>query len=563
IENSYEPSLLPLLVAETPGLFITSRGIMGYGVSTGAAGGMKMRGIGGSPTAGVLVMIDGHPQYMGLMGHPMADAYHAMLADRVEIVRGPASILYGSNAMGGVINIITKKQKEDGIKTHLRAMYGSYNTLSVEGSNVIQKKKFNSVVSLSYNRSDNHRENMDFDQYNGYVKLGYDISKRWKVFGDFNITHFNASNPGTVDDPIIDNDAEITRGMASFSLENDYEKTSGALKFFYNFGMHDIDDGYRPDGDPRDYHFNSRDQMLGINLFQSYRFFKGNVTTAGFDYQLFGGKAWNRYSDRDEDIIDKSLNSIAGYLNMQQSLGKIVTANAGIRVDHNEHTGTEWIPQVGITVKASKSTLLKAIVSKGFRNPTIREMYMFPPQNPELEAERLMNYEISATQYVLDNKLSLSLNLFYINGDNMIQTTMVDGRPKNINTGKVENYGIEFASRYQVNKHLNLSANYSWLAMQYKIEGAPEHKLHVGASYARQKWGISTGIEYIHGLYSQISPDEIKENFILWNIKGSYRPVKFLEIFLKAENLLNQKYEINLGYPMPGITVFGGIGFNF
>jgi len=73
-----------------------------------AAGGMSIRGIGGFPTTGVLVLIDGHPQYMGLMGHLLADSYQSMMTERVEVVRGPASVLYGSNAMGGVINIITK-----------------------------------------------------------------------------------------------------------------------------------------------------------------------------------------------------------------------------------------------------------------------------------------------------------------------------------------------------------------------------------------------------------------------------------------------------------------------
>ena len=100
IEGSYESSLLPTLSSQVPGLFITSRGILGYGVSTGAAGGMTLRGIGNSPTSGLLVLIDGHPQYMGLMGHPIADAYQSVLAEKVEVVRGPASVLYGSNAMG-------------------------------------------------------------------------------------------------------------------------------------------------------------------------------------------------------------------------------------------------------------------------------------------------------------------------------------------------------------------------------------------------------------------------------------------------------------------------------
>ena len=116
LEQSFQPSVLPVLTEQVPGLFTTSRGIMGYGVSTGAAGGMSLRGIGGSPTAGLLVLIDGHPQYMGLMGHPIADAYQTMLTDRVEVLRGPASVLYGSNAMGGVINIVTRKMQEDAVR---------------------------------------------------------------------------------------------------------------------------------------------------------------------------------------------------------------------------------------------------------------------------------------------------------------------------------------------------------------------------------------------------------------------------------------------------------------
>jgi outer membrane receptor for ferrienterochelin and colicin len=58
------------------------------------------------------MLIDGHPQFMGIMGHPLPDSYVASDAERVEVIRGPASILYGTNAMGGVINIITKSRQK-------------------------------------------------------------------------------------------------------------------------------------------------------------------------------------------------------------------------------------------------------------------------------------------------------------------------------------------------------------------------------------------------------------------------------------------------------------------
>lgn len=161
IENSYQPSLLPILTDNVPGLFTTSRGVLGYGVSTGAAGGFSMRGMSGN--AQMLVLIDGHPQYMGLFGHPIADSYQSMLAERVEVVRGPASVLYGSNAMGGVVNIITRKMTEDGIKTNIQVGAGSYGTVQTEASSRLKKDHFNAAVSLSYNRTDGHRADMGFE----------------------------------------------------------------------------------------------------------------------------------------------------------------------------------------------------------------------------------------------------------------------------------------------------------------------------------------------------------------------------------------------------------------
>jgi outer membrane receptor for ferrienterochelin and colicin len=128
ISQSVESDVLPILNGRVPGLFVTERGVMGFGVATNAAGQISIRGIGGSPTTGVLVLIDGHPQYMGIFGHPLSDSYVSSDIERVEVIRGPASLLYGSNAMGGVINLITKAQSNEGLTASAHLMYGSYNT---------------------------------------------------------------------------------------------------------------------------------------------------------------------------------------------------------------------------------------------------------------------------------------------------------------------------------------------------------------------------------------------------------------------------------------------------
>lgn len=568
IEYRNDPSLLPLLTEYIPGLFTTSRGLMGYGVSGGAAGGMSLRGIGGVPqeglpTTGMLVLIDGHPQYMGLMGHPISDAYQSLLAERVEVLRGPASVLYGSNAMGGVINIVTRKMQQDGIRTHANVGYGSYNTLQSEVTNRIRKGRFTSIVSGSYNRTDGHRKDMEFEQYGGYAKFGYEISDAWNVWADVNLTHFDASNPGEISNPLLDNDQRITRGMTSFALANNYAKTSGTLSFFYNWGKHWINDGYNLGGDPLDYRFHSRDLMLGVSWYQSVQLFEGNRLTVGFDYFHFGGEAWNKTLAGERDTqADKTQDDVAGYIDFRQNLGDWLTFDVGLRVDHHSQVGTEWVPQVGFSFHLPENSEVKLMASKGFRYPTIREMYMFRPANPDLKPERLWSYELSFAQRLLDGRLSYGVNVFYIDGENLIMRVPIDGRPLNVNTGKIENSGIEAQVAYRIVPAWSVDANYSYLHMDNPVLASPEHKLYVGTAFSKGRWNVSTGLQYVAGLYKELDPEET-EDFLLWNVRGSFRVLDGFDVWVKGENLLAQRYEINAGFPMPKATVMAGVNIKF
>lgn len=570
LEASQQTSVLPVLNSQVPGFFSTSRGVMGYGVATGASGQMSLRGIGGPaqaglPTTGLLVLIDGHPQYMGLMGHPIADAYQTMMAERVEVLRGPASVLYGSNAMGGVINIVTRKMQEDGIRTNINIGAGSYGSIQTEATNRIRKGRFSSTVTASYNRTDGHRADMAFEQYGGYAKLGYDFMDNWKVWGDVNVTRFNATNPGSVMKPYIDNDQRITRGMTSFALENYYEKTSGALSFFYNWGDHWINDGYQPGGEPLQYRFNSNDQMLGVSWYQSVQLFQGNRLTVGADYFHFGGEAWNQFFDgHRETSANKSLNEVAGYVDFRQDIAAWLTLDAGARVDYHSQTGTEFIPQVGLAFHLPENAEIKAMASKGFRNPTIREMYMFPPQNPDLKPEKLWNYELSFSQRLMDNRLSYGLNVFYINGENLIiRLPNPNGSSMlNQNSGEIENWGAEANVGYQFNPVWSVMANYSWLHMENPVLASPEHKLYGGVNFRKGRWSASTGIQYVKGLYTDLDA-ATKENFVLWDMQGSFKATNYLSFYVRGENLLAQRYEINAGYPMPKATFMGGVNINF
>jgi len=570
IKNSMQPSLLPVLSEQVPGLFVTERGVMGYGVSDGAAGGISLRGLSGG-SARLMVLIDGHPQYAGIFGHPIADAYQSLLADKVEVLRGPASVLYGSNAMGGVINIVTRKMHEDGVRTDLHAGYGSYNTLETELTNRIRKGRFNSVVSGSYNRTDGHRADMGFEQYGGYAKLGYDLTDNWNMYADVNVTHFNASYPGPVSAPLVDGDQRITRGVTSFALSNNYEKTSGAVSFFYNWGDHWINDGYTPSAGEtsQDGRFNSNDNMMGVSLYQSTQFFKGNRITFGFDWFRYGGKAWTDYVSGEDagtrsDLVDKHEDEVAGYVDFRQDIWNWLTLNAGLRVDHHSRVGTEWVPQAGLAFHLPHAIELKASATKGFRYPILREMYMFPPQNPDLQPESMWNYEIALSQTLLDGRFRYGVNVFYIDGKNLIVTLPNPNGTGmlNQNFGTIYNSGVELQAAYRINKEWSVDGNYSFLHMENPVIAAPEHKLYAGANFTKGRWSVSTGLQYIAGLYTAVGDNPQQEDFVLWNLRGSFRICKWLNIWVRGENLLAQKYEINAGYPMPRATVTGGFNIN-
>ena len=571
IEYSNVPSLLPVLTEQVPGFFTTSRGIMGYGVSDGAAGTISIRGLSGG-SGQVMVLIDGHPQYMGMFGHPISDAYQSLMAERVEVLRGPASVLYGSNAMGGVVNIVTRKMDRDGVRTNINAGYGSWNTVQTELTNRVRYKGFSSIISASYNRTDGHRTDMGFEQYGGYAKLGYYFTDNWRIRADVNVTHFNASNPGTVSDPLSDADQSVTRGMTSLAVENEYERTSGALSVFYNWGDHHINDGYHPSAgeQPLDYRFNSHDDMMGISAYQSVRMFRGNRLTVGVDWYRFGGSAWNRYVSGErngerEDIADVVRHEVAGYVDFRQNIGTWLTLDAGVRIDHHSHVGTEWVPQAGLSFHLPHAIELKASASKGFRYPTIREMYMFPPQNPDLRPERMWTYELALSQKFLKGRLSYGLNIFYISGDNMIlRLPNPDGAGMlNQNSGEVRNAGVEAQVAWRIARDWSVDANYSFLHMDNPVVAAPEHKLYAGALFTHGRWHVSTGVQYIAGLYTQVGENPVQEDFVLWNVRASFRILDWMSVWVRGENLLDWQYEINAGFPMPGANVTGGLNFEF
>ena len=485
-----------------------------------------------------------------------------------KFVRGEKIGIIGKNGVGKstFLNIITRQHNQPGRRTQARIMYGSYNTQKYMINNGYNIGNFSSYISLNHDRTDGHRPDSKFHITNGFAKLGYKIDDHYKVTGDVSLAKFKNQNPGEITNPLIDNIMNILRGTTSFALENNYGKTSGALRAFYNWGHHKIDDGYNPGGTPNPYLFYSDDHNAGFLLYQSFRLVKGNSFTVGIDYKNWGGNAWqDSINGNQNELVNKTVNEVAGYVIMQQDLFDKVSLNAGVRYEHNSIFGGEWIPQAGFTVRPFEGNVIKASLSKGFRSPNIREMYMFPPQNPDLKPERMMNYEVSIGQTFLDGNLFTELTAFFIDGQDMIETTRIDGRPKNVNTGTFTNKGIEFDSRYQILKNLSLDMNYSYLHTSKALLAAPAHKFFAGVMYAPGRFTFNVNVQSIFDLYINTA-DKVKEDYTVLNAKVAYRfgtRDKGLNLFVKGENLTAARYSINEGFPMPKAIFMGGIDVTF
>ena len=550
IETSDESELLPILNGRVPGLFVTERGVTGFGVAAGSAGQISIRGIGGNPTTGVLMLIDGHPQFMGIMGHPLPDSYVASDVERVEVIRGPASILYGSNAMGGVINIITKKQTREGLHGNGRISYGSFNTQKYMGAAGFKKQKFSAFVSANHDQTDGHREHSDFKITNGYLKLAYDLNEHFYASTDVSLAKFKAADPGPDTlNASFGETIDITRGYWAFTLQNEFEKSSGTLKLFSNFGEHSITDG-----------FHSRDHNSGVNFFESLHLFEGSNITFGLDYMNYGGLAENLKAMNGAGIVfaDTAVTELGTYAFVQQTLAEKLTLNAGLRFQHHSVYGRQWIPAAGFSYKLGKETTWKGTVSKGFRSPTIRELFLWGP-NPGLNPETIMNYETGFSKS-FGNKVNSEITFFVVNGNNLIVNVPLKGY---LNTGEISNKGIEFALDAALTKALTLHTTYSFIHMKKPVYATPEHHLYLNAIYATGKWLISGTIQRIINLDNDASSIVNEVSYTLVQAKATYRLTPNLKLYVSGENLLNQTYAVNRYYTMPGTTLFGGINLNF
>lgn len=546
IERTGARTVFDAVEHAVPGVWVTRRGVMGYGISTNGTGGITIRGVGESPNTGVLVVVDGRPDFQGLMGHPLPDFYSLSDADSVKVIEGPASVLYGSNAMGGVVEIRNQEPPE-GMTTRLTSSLGSFHTGQYRFSHGVRRRRGFYWVNTGASHTNGDRRGSAFRGQDGTVTAGYRLSPRWRASANGRYGHFYVEDPGPAVAPLTNSYARVGRGGFSLNLDNAGGSTWGYLRAYSNHGNHHLSDG-----------FLSTDRTTGVRADQSIAMAPGLIVELGGDIVNYGGRPRNRIIDYGRH----TLNSAAGFLRAQWSAARGIRVHSGLRHEHHSLFGSTTVPEFGACLTLAGGYSISVEAARGFRNPTIRELYLFPAPNPALRPEHMWNYQATLQAHPAKS-LTASFTTYYAALDNLIITTGQYPNLKLLNAGAALNRGIEAAARWRALRRVALQSGYAYLRSTNLPPYVPGQKWNYGIDVDAGRAWIYFGGVRAGRRWADPQHRGTLRAYTLGSLKVTVPIHHHWRIIAVVDNLFNRDYEVVTGYSMPGINAAGGFTVSF
>ena len=529
-----------------PSVYVTRRGIMGFGL--GQSGSLTLRGMGGSPTTELLVVVDGRPDFMGLMGHPLPDFYTLTNVGAVSVTQGPASVLYGSNAMGGAIEIQPVRPRA-GVHTDFIASLGSYYTGQYRLTNGGRLGRWFYNVTAGVGHTNGARPNSAFRDQDGTLALGYELTPSWRTSVSGRYGHFFVEDPGTVQAPLSGNWSRVGRGGFSWDLANTGSRTWGLARVFSSFGHNMIYDGFR-----------SVDNSVGARVQQTFMVAPQFTVDAGTDILRYGGSA--RDISAPYDYGEFHINDYAGFTRTRYALSKSWQLNAGLRYDYDSHSGGITVPEFGATYRITQDYSLSASVARGFRNPTIRELYLFPAPTPTLKPERMWNYQATFQARPTASLLAW-ITGYYANLQNLIVTTGFWPNLTLANAGRAVNKGLEAHARWRVGRRARFNAAYAFLHSTNLAPYSPQNRLTYSLDFEAKRVFISLDGNTVGRTWGGAGQTLPVGGYTVVSLKCTAPAGERTSVFVLVDNLFNRHYEVLAGYPMPGTNVAGGLELKF
>jgi vitamin B12 transporter len=553
---------------------------------------------GGSPSQS-LVIIDGVEVNMPNDPSNFYNFFSLPLdnTSRIEILRGPQSTLYGSDALTGVINIITLKGKSKPV-INFGFEGGSYNTYKGTITSLGAIGNFNYSTALSRTKSDGYsaasenynsnpespyeRDGYQLDNFN--TILGYDFSESFSA--DLVIRYNNSStnldqstgSPDFWDDPtyIFDQEEFFIRAQGNLNLLETKWKQKFGFSSLRNIRNYSYDTSAasiyysRSNYDGRKYKADWQNDFY---------FYENNLITAGVEFELeetsseYYAFTYVDPPDYASIFPKKSANTFGIYLQDQVKLDESFFGTIGVRYNYQNQFGSAFTFSIAPAyIFWETGTKIKATVGTGFKAPSL--FYLYDPVygNSDLNPEQSFGWDAGIEQFFWAEKFSIGANYFSNNFTDMFG---LDSNFKTININEAQTSGVELFAKADLVDGVIIKANYTYLDARDKSEDTPDYNQKLirrpenkAGLYVSYTWdniaNMNIDLMYV-GKRDELdfatypATRIIMPGYFLVNLAAYYDLLPFLRLQGRIENLLNEQYEEIYGYGTAGLSIYGGI----
>jgi outer membrane receptor for ferrienterochelin and colicins len=521
----------------------------------GGPAGQKTISLRGSDASQVLILLDGQPINSSQNGQ--IDLAQILLSNvkKVEVLKGPASAVYGANALGGVVNVITKSgSDQEGLKLDLGVE--SFNTYKTALNYGMVFDNYQVMITSETLNSDGFRDNPDnsgIEQYFLSTKVNYDLDKNRELIFDLSYNESDKEVPGSITwqspNAIQDDKFENYKLRYNYSKE----KLDREIEFFINKQDQIYDTDTTSPGESE-----HNTEKRGIN-FKQVQYFNNNTLSYGLEY-IEDEIESNENGKHEFDT--KSL-----FLNNKWSITKKVILNTGIRYDNHKKFGSETSPRVGLTYSINNNNNIYLSAGESYRTPTFNDLYWpyssstynwetyITEGNPDLEAETSDAYEIGYRNNY--NNFSTEINIFRRNSDNLIHWTTKETvsntfvtAPSNVDEAETD--GLELNLSKNITNNLTLGYSHTYLdSRNVKTNELLKDQYYndISLSYKPENYKLIFNLSHVGGRIDDL------DNYTVCDLSFS-KTIKVIErdyeIKLTVNNLFDQDYQVVDGYPMPG-----------
>jgi len=553
LRDSPRASTFEALSQQSADVYVPGRGAL-PGVASGGTGGLRVRGLGGSPNSQVLVVEDGVPDYQGIFGHPIPDAYVPFLIDDVLVIKGGDSTLYGTNAMGGVVVLRSRWREEDGHELVSDSAIGSYATVRETVTGLVRAGAWDLAGGVHAMATDGHRDGAGGDQLVGSAAARHRFTPRLTLTARNKVVHLDGADPGPVTHPNPDHWYDVWRDTASLGLDWTEGRLHLRLTPYVNVGVHELYDGFR-----------SVDHVGGGIAEAQVRAASTADVLVGTAWQQVGGRVMDRVTGA-RSLVE-GMTDVSAYGQIDLRPVERVSLVLGARELVSSRHGAVLLYKGGARYSPFDGLFVRTRVSRNFRQPTLRELYLpFPSANPDLRAERSLNWDAGLGH--ASEHLELSGSGYRSEANDLIRYFGSWPTAEVVNVDHVVIWGVEGVVGLKRLGPASLFVTGNWQDVGRYTRQNPEAKLdftlELGHELGVDFLGGSVSGEWVHGLYMGDYARQPIDDVFVMDLTLRYRKQALergtsLEPYLFVRNLMDRRYAYVEGYPMPGLNALVGL----